>query len=355
MEGPMDARPHSPSPIRREATAAHVTPGPPLARRAGRLVQRPGFRRLRRTAALTVVRVFAVMAVLPIGIHQVFAEDPIVHLTDSDQGADLALVCSQIGSAEPQFQNRRTGQIMPITDPRLRAVARKACGLDLLGATETGAVNIVNDRAEPIFVGYSGGGTIHWQASAGCIPVTAGAGGLRIAAGRSCAATVTATNSGSRFCASPDAPPNCLRAQDDHQTLIEPTFDTSDQCSWTHEAGTCVAYDISVIPVGCTDERWKADKCAKAGGASYNFPAELSCAGQPSDPTFTCRGPTNGTSDPQKYPTRCGNPDAACVGNSPACVNAYFFPMFSGPPSARQPVGVCSGGRTLTIMFLAGS
>lgn len=351
----MNARPFSSSSGDRAATAAQVTPGPPFARRAARLLQRHGFRRLRRMAAFTVVRVFALTAVLPISLQPAFAEDAITHLTGSNQGADLTLVCPQAGSAEPQFQNRRTGQSMPITDPRLRAIARKACGLDLLGATENGTVYIANERAAPIFVGYSGAGTIHWQANASCIPVTTGAGGLKIAAGHACGATVTATNSGSRFCASPDAPPNCLRAQDDHQTLIEPTFDTSDQCSWTHEAGTCVAYDISLIPVGCTDALWKADKCAPAGGASYNFPAELSCAGQSTDPTFTCRGPVNGTADPQKYPTQCGNPDAICVGNSPTCVNAYFFPMFSGPPSAHQPVGVCSGGRALTIRFLAGS
>jgi hypothetical protein len=352
----MDMKPHS-LPIRRQSTSANTTPNAPLAHRIRRLVQRSGFRRLRRTKALMVVRILTLAAVLPMSAHRVLAEDAIMHLTGSNQGfdADLTLLCPQDGSAEPQFQNQRTGQIVPITDPRLRAIAEKACGQDVLGAVETGAVKIVNDRAEPIFVGYSGGGTIHWEANPSCTPVTTGAGGLKIAAGHFCAATVTSTNSGSRFCGSPYSPPNCIRAQDDHQTLIEPTFDTSDQCSWTGASGPCVAYDISVIPVGCTDELWKANKCVHAGGASYNFPVELNCSGRPLAPTFTCQGPAAASaSDPQKYPTKCGNPDATCVGNSQACVNAYFFPMFSGSHSAYQPVGVCSGGRTLTITFLSG-
>jgi hypothetical protein len=349
------------SSIRGESTAANPTPNLSFTDRIWRLMRRPSFFRLRRPTALTGVWVLALTTVLPISAVQVLAEDrgdfPILHLTGSNQSldADLTLSCPHDGSIEPQFRNQRTGQVIPITDPRLRAVAQKACGQDLLGAAETGTVKLVNDRAGPIFVGYSGGGTVHWEANASCTPVTTGAGGLKILGGHSCAATVSSTNSGSRFCASPNAPPNCTQAQNNHQTLIEPTFDTSDQCSWTHEPGTCVSYDISVIPVGCTDELWNRNKCAGAEGASYNFPVEMSCSGKPPAPTFTCQGPADGTYDPQKYPKKCGNPDAACIGNSQACVNAYFFPMFSGKHSAYQPVGVCSGGRTLTITFLAGS
>ena len=340
------------------STATNLMQKPPLADRIWRLMQQPGFRWLSGPKALTGVWVLALITVLPISAAQVLAEDlghfPILHLTGSNQSLDedLKLACPHDGSAEPRFQNERTGEITRISDPRLRAVAKAECAQDLLGAAETGPVKLVNDRAAPIFVGYSGAGTVHWDANASCIPVTTGAGGLKIAAGHSCTATVTSTNSGSRFCASPYAPPNCTQAQDNHQTLVEPTFDTSDQCSWTHEPGTCVSYDISLIPVGCTDDLWKANKCAHAGGASYNFPVEMSCSGQPPAPTFTCQGPAD--TDPQKYPKNCGNPDAACVGNSQACVNAYFFPMFKPPYSAHQPVGVCSGGRTLTIVFLAG-
>jgi hypothetical protein len=179
--------------------------------------------------------------------------------------------------------------------------------------------------------------------------------GLKIAAGATCTATVDSTNSGSRFCASTLANPNCVRAQDEHLTLIEPTFDTQDQCQWTHNPGTCVSYDISVIPTGCTDELWRKDKCAGGGGASYNLPVALSCGGSPPAPSFTCQGPTDSTYGPQKYPKKCGNPNATCDGNTQACVNAYFFPMFTQPENKYQPVGVCSGGRTLTVTFPAGS
>lgn len=307
------------------------------------------------------VWLLALITMVALGGHRAIAQDSpsssIIHLIGSDMSPDahLVLLCRDGGSRRPVFENRRTGAIFPIENPRQRAIAKKVCEREQLGAVESGVVKLVNDRSEPIFVGYSGAGAIDWQATTGCIPVATGAGGVEITGNSFCIATVTATNSGSRFCASLTAPPNCLEAQNNHVTLIEPTFDTSTQCSWTHQAGTCVAYDISIIPVGCTDEAWKADNCAKAGGASYNLPVELSCTGQPADPVFTCQGPVpNSAADPQKYPSGCGNPDATCVGNARSCVNAYFFPMFSGPPAAHQPVGVCSGGRTLTMTFFAG-
>ncbi len=305
--------------------------------------------------------VVALTAMLALGAHRALAQDmpssSIIHLIGSNMSPDahLVLLCRDEGSRRPVFENERTGAIFPIVNPRQRAIAKKVCGRDQLGAAETGTVKLVNDRVEPIFVGYSGAGAIDWRATAGCIPVATGAGGVEIIGHSFCIATVMATNSGSRFCASLTAPPNCLEAQNNHVTLIEPTFDTSKQCRWTHQVGTCVSYDISIIPVGCTDEAWKTDNCAKAGGASYNLPVELSCAGQSSDPVFTCQGPVpSSIADPQKYPSNCGNPNASCVGNSRACVNAYFFPMFSGPPAKYQPVGVCSGGRTLAINFFAG-
>ena len=303
----------------------------------------------------------ALIAALALGAHRATAQDmptsSTIHLTGSNMSPDahLVLLCREGRSGRPVFENERTGAIFPIVNPRQRAIAIEVCGRDQFGAAEGGTVKLVNDRPGPIFVGYSGAGKIDWQATAGCIPVATGAGGVEITRGSYCIATVTATNSGSRFCASLTAPPNCLEAQNNHVTLIEPTFDTSKQCRWTHQGGTCVSYDISIIPVGCTDEAWKADNCAKAGGASYNLPVELSCAGQSSDPVFTCQGRVPSSSaDPQKYPSNCGNPDATCVGNSRSCVNAYFFPMFSGPPATHQPVGVCSGGRTLVMTFFAG-
>ncbi len=251
----------------------------PISSDAGRIRPLPASRRW------PSLWVLALIAMLSLGAHRAKAGDmqysSIIHLTGSNLRPDahLVLLCHDGGAGRPVFENDRTGAIFPISDPRQRAIAEKACGQDQLGATEAGTVKIVNDRPEPIFVGYSGGGTIDWQATGGCIPVGTGAGGVEIARNSFCIATVTATNSGSRFCASLGAPPNCTEAQNDHVTLIEPTFDTSQQCSWTHQAGTCVAYDISIIPVGCTDDAWKADNCAKAGGASYNLPAELSCSG----------------------------------------------------------------------------
>ncbi len=110
---------------------------------------------------------------------------------------------------------------------------------------------------------------------------------------------------------------------------------------------------ISLIPTGCTDALWQQNKCANGGGASYNFPVQLTCPGSPPAPTFTCKGPTDTTYGPQKYPKNCGNPMATCDGNLSSCVNAYFFPMFSYH-AQYQPVGICSGGRTLTITFLSG-
>ncbi|HEY1258906.1 MAG TPA: hypothetical protein VGF34_06615 [Stellaceae bacterium] len=265
---------------------------------------------------------------------------------------DLTLLCPSGATGEPRLKNPQTGQTQAITDAGLRAVATAACGLRLLGTPDIGPVKFVNRQTRPIYVGFSGTGSIHYDAGAKC---TVTGNGLKIAAGAICTGTVDATNSGSRFCASPFANPNCTRAQDDHLTLIETAFDTKDQCQWTHDPGTCVSYDVSVIPTSCTVELWRQNQCASGGGASYNLPVELSCAGTPPAPSFSCRGPTDGTYGPQKYPRHCGNPNATCVGNTQACVNAYFFPMFTPPENKYQPTGVCTGGRTLTITFLSGS
>ena len=282
----------------------------------------------------------ALIALLSLGVHRAMAEDmqssSIIHLTGSNMNPDahLVLLCGQDRSGRPVFENERTGAIFPISEPRQRAIAEKACGRDQLGATEAGTVKIVNDRAQPIFVGYSGGGAIDWQATSGCIPVATGAGGVKIARNSFCIATVTATNSGSRFCASLEAPPNCTEAQNDHVTLIEPTFDTSQQCSWTHQAGTCVAYDISIIPVGCTDEAWKADSCAKAGGASYNLPVELNCSGSRPIQSLPARGRSRtALQDPQQYPATAAIPmPPASATREPASTPISFRCSAGAPP-----------------------
>ena len=196
----------------------------------------------------------------------------------------------------------------------------------------------------------SGGGAIDWRFDADCVSVPHG---VRIKPGSSCAASVVSTNTGSRFCAALEAPPDCLSAQQQHVTLIEPTFDTSAKCK---SAKPCVYYDISVIPANCTDADWDRDHCAGTGGAAYNLPVALSCLGPVREPLFDCCGPDDSPFG-SHYPKTCGNPAAKCVGNTQSCVMAYFHPMFSvpGSDSNHQPVGDCPNGRTLAIQFLAGS
>src|SRR5437588_11981619 len=56
--------------------------------------------------------------------HRVLADD--IRLTGSDENlADLVVLCPQ--GAEPRFKNQKTGETFPISDPRLRAIAKKAC------------------------------------------------------------------------------------------------------------------------------------------------------------------------------------------------------------------------------------
>lgn len=274
--------------------------------------------------------------------------DGIVHLVGTDP--DLTLVCPGGALVDPELQNRRTGEIVPIANPRLRAVAAKACSSGLAAAPpETQPVRIFNDRAAPVYVAYSGGGAIDWHLDADCVSVPRG---VEIKPGGSCSANVVPTNSGSRFCAALSAPPDCLAAQRQHVTLIEPTFDTSAKCK---SAKPCAYYDISVIPANCTDADWDRDHCAGTGGAAYNLPVALSCPGPVREPLFVCRGPADSPFG-SHYPRICGNPAAKCIGNTQSCVMAYFHPMFSGPGSNsnHQPVGDCPDGRTLTVQFLAG-
>ena len=274
--------------------------------------------------------------------------DGIIHLTGA--APDLVLVCPGGAIVDPELQNRQTGEIMPIANPRLRAVAAKACGNDLAAARpEAQPVRIFNDRTQAIYVGYSGGGAIDWHLDADCVSVPHG---VRIKPGSSCAASVVSSNTGSRFCAALSAPPDCLAAQRQHVTLIEPTFDTAAKCK---SAKPCVYYDISVIPANCSDADWNRDHCAGTGGAAYNLPVALSCLGTVREPLFVCRGPDDSPFG-SHYPEICGNPAAKCIGNTQACVMAYLHPMFSGPGSnsSHQPVGDCPDGRTLAIQFLAG-
>lgn len=282
----------------------------------------------------------------------------------ANRAQSLVLLCPHGGSGKPQFQNQKTGKVFPISDPRLRAVAEKACSQGLGAAPPQGTVNIANETGATIYVGFTG--SITWAASSGCTSSTGGT--EKIGNGITCEGTVTAGVS-SRFCASSNSGAlNCNAAQMNHLTNIETNFVTASN-------GITIWYDISVIPFDsalyCTDASWfgvsngAGPQCAGAGGASYNFPVSLSCSGEP---TYTCKGPPDSTHGPEEYPSQCGNPNAtcacgsmgcaACPNNGAACpdtcVAAYFYPMFVGPENTYQPNAECPPGQTLVITFLAG-
>jgi hypothetical protein len=300
----------------------------------------------------------ALIAGLLLGSPRVWAEDDqhpaVTHLSGVGQSldADLVVVCPQSSATEPQFRNQKTGKVFPISDPRLRAIAAKACETGLPAAAGSGNVNIVNNTGNTIYVGFTpqAGSSITWGAGCGT-PIR----GLTVAIpnGGTCqaAATDSIASPGSRFCAATTAGASgldCSVAQQNNQTLIETYF----QPAPCFGAGTpnCIWYDISVIPTNCTDGAWSSNYCAGTGNAAYDLPVSLTCSGEP---TYTCQGPpfTSGNYAAAGYPSNCGNPLASCFGNGSSCVNAYFWPMGGIP----QPNSVCPNGQTLTITFLSGS
>jgi hypothetical protein len=207
----------------------------------------------------------------------------------------------------------------------------------------------VNYRPSLLFVGFTADthkpGPITW--GAGCIKYGTGA---IIRPHATCSAQVVNNAVPTRFCADTrGVPTDCFNAQANHQTMIETIFEpaTNPGC---FNKGSCVWFDLSVIPSTCTDALWKSDRCAKAGGASYNLPVSLACNG---NTVYTCRGPQNGTYGSANYPSNCGNPDAICQ-SGPNCQNAYFYPMFVPPENKYQPNSVCLGGQILTVRFLPG-
>jgi hypothetical protein len=278
---------------------------------------------------------------------------PSAHL--SSRNDNVVVVCPTSAGDRPMFKDTRSGHVFPIVDPLLRAVAAKACEPDG-GATATPPANnvsVTNNRSTAIYVSFTIAngtpGPITWTANSSC--VLSGVG-IQIAAGQTCSAYVPPAANSSRFCASlTAAPANCWLAQTNHQTMIETTFLPASNGGCFGQ-GACVWYDISVIPSNCTDSAWASNQCAGTGGASYNLPVQTTCGGTA---TYTCQGPPNSTYGPENYPSNCGNPNATCTGNSPSCVNAYFFPMFSGTPAQYQPNSVCVGGNVFGITFPSGS
>jgi len=216
-------------------------------------------------------------------------------------------------------------------------------------AAQTTTVKIHNARSGKIYVAYTAPdqkpGAITW--GKGCQKLK---GGVAIARGKTCTATVVNNDEATRFCAdTKSVPKNCYQAQTRHQTMVETNFQPS-TASGCFGKGRCVWYDISVIPANCTDAAWAKNRCAGTGGASYNLPVSVACGGTTE---YTCRGPQTTKYGSARYPAKCGNPDATCSGgNDPKCLNAYFYPMSGMNP---QPNTVCLSGKPLTIRFLGGA
>jgi hypothetical protein len=253
--------------------------------------------------------------------------------------------------------------LFPRAAGRLLWTAVAAMGMAAPAWADSTPVKISNQRAAAVYVSFSntqGAGSIAW--GAGCVKTgaTGKASYALVKPGKTCAATVSSTNGSSRFCAAAKAPPaNCWEAQANHLTMIETNFEPA-SAPGCFGGGSCVWYDISVIPSTCTDEAWRRNQCEGQGGASYNLPVSLSCVGNPPMPHYVCRGPKSTKYGSEMYPSNCGNPHGTCaVGTFPngqPCENGvatYFFPMFTPPENAYQPNAVCIA-RTLAIDILAG-
>lgn len=337
----------------------------PLSRNVAQALRSPAPRRRSPTAHaawLVALAAGSLIAGLLTSSHEVLADDdrrpPIIHLGGTGPGpdADLALVCPEGQATEPLLQNQKTGRVFPISDPRLRAIAQKACE-PALESRATSDVKIVNDTGGKIYVGFApqAGSAIAWGSGCGKTPTNST---VVVANNATCSATVVDSdaNPGSRFCAAKSLDStgllNCWQAQSHlpHNTIIEPNFIPN--CTFGSKTyPTCIFYDVSVIPANCTDGLFDAahDYCKGTGGASYNLPVKVSCL---DEPTFICRGPvaTSGIYAATGYPSMCGTPSASCIGNTQNCVNGYFSPTNNNP--SHQPGAYCFG--TLTMTFLAG-
>ncbi|WP_395664256.1 hypothetical protein [Methylocella sp.] len=263
---------------------------------------------------------------------------------------DLTLACPSSG--EPALVDGG-GRRRAIVDPADRAIAAKACDPDLAAGAPGVSVLVANSGAATLYVAFTNyatqkPGPIVWAAN--CLRGLVNQQ-MAIPPGASCAATVPATAGTTRFCASATPVPagrlpNCNLAQARNQTMVETTFGAGANGCYPTSMASCVWYDVSVIPQNCTADGWTLNRCANAGGASYNLPVALSCVGQP---TYVCQGPRGGTYGSANYPVKCGNPNARCVGGGQSCDNAYFFPT-----PIPQPNSQCPAGQVLKINFLAG-
>lgn len=220
-------------------------------------------------------------------------------------------------------------------------------------AASTSKVQIVNKRTELLLVSYTEAGNITW--GSGCTQVTSGA---VVAAGKTCNATVVQDNVSTRFCAmdvtsvtaAQKVRLDCNKAQNGNLTMVETVFQPATP-SLCFNQGPCVWYDISIIPLNCTDSLWKLNKCANTGGASYNLPVSLACG---SETFYTCQGPVSTKYGPSMYPSKCGNPNSKTQGGANG-QNAYFYPMYYAPEKYYQPNRACLSGAALVVTFLADS
>lgn len=234
----------------------------------------------------------------------------------------------------------------------LSKLSSRVAALEFGSEAETSQVKITNDRNESIFVRFSSQdgspGPITWEFNDDCKPAGPENKAAGINPGATCSAMVDANAGSTRFCAAKNsAPENCWEAQQNHQTMVETTFESASNPGCFGK-GNCVWFDISVIPSFCTDDKWKLNQCAGTGGASYNLPVSLGCG--PVDEadkdthtytyTYTCKGPTSERWGPENYPDDCGDPDATRAGGK-GNVNAYFYPMFEPPENKYQPSSVC--------------
>ena len=305
----------------------------------------------------------ALIALLSASAHMGNSEDmqysSIIHLTGSNMNLDAHLVCirGRVRIRSCPYSMCEPGDR---PDRRPAAASDRQKGVRRRSARRRGSPRQAGTTTGPsrFLSAIAAGARSIGRPPAAAYRSANGAGGVKIAGNSACIATVMATNSGSRFCASLEAPPNCTEAQNDHVALVDRAELRRQPAMQLDASGRHLRrlrHQHRADLWAARTEAWKADSCAKAGGASYNLPVELSCSGQPSDPGLYLPGTGPGQQcRPAGIYDNCGNPDATCVGNSRACVNAYFFPMFSGSAAAHQPVGVCSGGRTLTVTFFAG-
>ena len=207
-----------------------------------------------------------------------------------------------------------------------------------LASTAKAQVNVViqNQQAQTIYVAFTLGagqapGALNWGNCSGYVSNNQAA----LPSGTTCNTVVPTSSGSSRFCASTSSMgtmPNCYNAQTNHQTLVETAFGSGSNGCTSPTMASCVWHDISVIPANCTDQLWVSPSwCSNTGGAAYNLPVTLSCAGQP---TFTCQGPPGSTWGNSNYPSKCGNPNATCEDRKSTRLNSSHSGESRMPSSA---------------------